>query len=159
VRADRGSGSIWLLAVAALVTTAAIGAAAVVGAITVRHRAAAAADLAALAAAGTAVAGGQACAAASRVALANGAQLSECHVEGLVVDVTTTVTPAGWLRSFGVSSVRSARAGPATAGRPPLATNRRADDPLSPGVPTRRRVAYISGQRIMAAGHAGVLRT
>jgi secretion/DNA translocation related TadE-like protein len=109
---DRGSGSIWLLAMAALLTVAAFLAAAVAGAITVRHRAAAAADLAALAAAGTAAAGRPACPMADRVAHANGATLTECHVDGLVVNVTTTVTPSGWLGGFGISSVRSARAGP-----------------------------------------------
>jgi secretion/DNA translocation related TadE-like protein len=109
---DRGSGSIWLLAMAALVTMAGVLAAGVAGAITVRHRAAAAADLAALAAAGTVAVGGPACPVARRVAHANGAALAECHINGLVVSVTTTVTPSGWLGGFGISSVRSARAGP-----------------------------------------------
>jgi secretion/DNA translocation related TadE-like protein len=119
---DRGSGSIWLLAMTALVTVAAFLAAGVAGAITVRHRAAAAADLAALAAAGTAMVGGPACPMAARIARANDAALAACHVDGVVVSVTTAATPAGWLGSFGISSVRSARAGPVPvthAGHPP----------------------------------------
>ena len=113
---ERGSGSVWLLAMAALVTAAAVLAAAVAGAVTVRHRAAAAADLAALAGAGTAVSGsGDACAMAARVATANAARLTRCQVQGVVVEVTARVTAHGWLTRFGVGSVRSARAGPVTA--------------------------------------------
>jgi secretion/DNA translocation related TadE-like protein len=119
---ERGSGSIWLLTMAALVTVAAFLAAGVAGAITVRHRAAAAADLAALAAASTATLGGPPCPIAARIARANDAALAECHADGLVVSVTTAATPAGWLGSFGISSARSARAGPVPftqAGHPP----------------------------------------
>jgi secretion/DNA translocation related TadE-like protein len=114
MRPDDGSGSVWLLGMASLVTAAAVLAAAIAGAVAVRHRAAAAADLAALAAAGTAASGGDACAVAARLAQANAARLTKCHVQGLVVDVTATVTPIGWLGRFGMGSVRSARAGPIT---------------------------------------------
>jgi secretion/DNA translocation related TadE-like protein len=112
---ERGSTSVWLLAMAALVTAAAVLAAAVAGAVTVRHRAAAAADLAALAGAGTAVSGGDACAMAARVVTANAARLTRCQVQGVVVEVTARVIAHGWLTRFGVGSVRSARAGPVTA--------------------------------------------
>jgi secretion/DNA translocation related TadE-like protein len=92
-------------------------------AISARHRVATAADLSALAAA-SALASTQlssstitteteqACRAARDIAEANGARLSECQIEGGIVDVQTTITmPAiGYLGSQSVSA--HARAGP-----------------------------------------------
>ena len=98
-------------------------------AISARHRVAAAADLSALAAASvlasaqlasaqtagdgtTTSASEQACRAARDIAEANGARLSECQIDGPIVDVVTTVTvPA--IRYLGKGSVSAhARAGP-----------------------------------------------
>jgi secretion/DNA translocation related TadE-like protein len=91
-------------------------------AVSARHRAATAADLSALAAASVLasaqVAGittsstEQACQAARDIADANGARLSDCQVNGSMVDVLTTVNvPAvGYLGEHSVSA--HARAGP-----------------------------------------------
>ncbi|MFF3451280.1 Rv3654c family TadE-like protein [Streptomyces sp. NPDC002667] len=86
---DRGSATVWAVgAIAAL--CAVFGAVLTMGqAVVVRHRAAGAADLAALAAADRWSDGGAAaCARAERVALAQGAWLVRCEVEGQISDVT-----------------------------------------------------------------------
>ncbi len=74
----------------------------------VRQSVAAAADAAALAAADVAVgiAAGHPCDAAARAAQANGASLSSCEADGLVVTVSTVRTV------LGIPVVASATAGP-----------------------------------------------
>lgn len=115
--ADRGSGTVWVLALSAVL--AVLGAAGLlvgVAAVT-RHRAGTAADLAALAAAGRAAVGyPDACAAAAAVARADGAVLESCEVgPGAVVAVGVRVPVR--IGPFGTLSSRArARAGPAPPG-------------------------------------------
>lgn len=82
---DRGSASIWVLALASLLLVVA-GVVTDRGlAVLARHRVESAADLAALAAAGRIGLGGDPCAAAAATAAANGAVLRSC-VASLVGD-------------------------------------------------------------------------
>src|SRR4051794_35229228 len=111
---DRGSATVWVLALAGLL--AACGAAVVVvgAAVVARHRATTAADLAALAGAGRAVVGeADACADAGRIAHANGAVVDSCTVRpGGVVEVRLHVEVR--LGSLGSRAADArARAGPA----------------------------------------------
>jgi secretion/DNA translocation related TadE-like protein len=92
---DRGSATIWLLAVGFVVVSIGIAAALVGVARTNRHRAQAAADLGALAGAPYAITGaGTACARAGDIVTANGARLLDCRVDGLYLVVTAGVGPA-----------------------------------------------------------------
>ncbi|MGY1600789.1 Rv3654c family TadE-like protein [Geodermatophilus sp. SYSU D00815] len=114
---ERGSATVWVLALAGVL--AAVGTAAVLlaAAVTARHRAGAAADLAALAAAAAAVRGDPgACAAAAELAARNGAELTSCALaSGAVVAVTVAVPlRLGPLGAF--SAEGRARAGPVGAG-------------------------------------------
>ncbi|MGW0711616.1 Rv3654c family TadE-like protein [Streptomyces sp. NPDC002643] len=88
-RSDRGSATVWVVGVLAVLCVV-FGAALAVGqAVVVRHRAAAAADLAALAAADHWMKGGEAaCATAERVARAQDSRVVRCEVEGEISDVT-----------------------------------------------------------------------
>ena len=90
---ERGSATVWVLALAGVLAVVGAAAVLVAAAVTARHRAGSAADLAALAAAGRAVIGDpDACAAAADVARGNGARLDTCTVEeGAVVAVTVAV--------------------------------------------------------------------
>jgi secretion/DNA translocation related TadE-like protein len=111
--ADRGSGTVWTLAVTAVVGLMATVALAAGGVRAARHRAHTAADLAALAAASHATAPEAACRAAAEVATGSGGSLSTCVVRGRIADVTVVVTvhvpePVGVLRLHA-----RARAGPA----------------------------------------------
>ncbi|MDQ1695376.1 MAG: hypothetical protein QOJ03_729, partial [Frankiaceae bacterium] len=96
-------------------------------AVLVRHRAAAAADAAALAGA-TGLPGSVAhvCAAARRIAVADGASLTGCHVSGTSVTVTTRVAAPRWLAFTGSAH------GLACAGQIPA-------DPMQPTEAGRRR--------------------
>lgn len=109
---DRGSMTIWVAAVIALIWLGA-GTALVAGTATIaRHRAAAAADLAALAAA-VHVPDGQsgACRMAAAIAARNGGRLQTCRVAG--EDVEVQVVRPVHLGRLGVhQAVASARAGP-----------------------------------------------
>lgn len=107
-RADRGSATVWTLAVIAVLCVV-FGAVLALGqAVLARHRAAGGADLAALAAADHWTDGSEAaCARADRLARAQGARLVRCVVVGEVSDVTAA---AG--RGPFTVEVR-ARAGPA----------------------------------------------
>lgn len=112
--AERGSGAVWVAALAGVL--AVVGAATVlVGAAAVaRHRAASAADLAALAAARSAVIGDpEACAVARRIAVGNGARVTDCRVgAGAVVEVIVAVPVR--LGGLGTRQATArARAGPA----------------------------------------------
>lgn len=90
---ERGSATVWVLALAGALAVVALAAVLVGGAVVARHRAGSAADLAALAAAGRAVlADPGACAVAEEVAAANGAVLERCTVRaGAVVEVEVAV--------------------------------------------------------------------
>lgn len=110
-RADRGSASVWLaglMALIALVTTIGIvRGTAVIG----RHRAEVAADLAALAGATALADGLDACAQAASFAVRNGATLTACVVVGQ--DVEVVVSRQIRFVRLGVRSVTArARAGP-----------------------------------------------
>lgn len=135
---DRGSATVWLLAVVMLVWLVAGAVLADGNAVAARHHAATAADLAALA--GAAVASGAqwtnalptgalpngalptgalptghteppaACSAARSVAAANGARLLDCHVDGFTVAVVAA-TPLGRLAQLlRLGSAAAARA-------------------------------------------------
>ena len=119
--ADRGSASLWVLALSGVLLLA--GAASVLAglAIVSRHEAGTAADLAALAAASDALAGPDvACAGAAMIAEANGAGLESCRlIADGVVDVAVTVPVE--FGSLGIGLARaSARAGPAELEEVPM---------------------------------------
>lgn len=88
-RSDRGSATVWSVAVIAVLCVVSGAVLALGQAVVVRHRAAGGADLAALAAADHWAKGGTAaCARAERVARAQSARLVRCQVTGRVSDVT-----------------------------------------------------------------------
>ncbi|MEU0400283.1 Rv3654c family TadE-like protein [Streptomyces sp. NPDC006197] len=89
---DRGAATVWA-AFAACALCVVFGVVLALGqAVAARHRAGGAADLAALAAADRALWGeAEACATASRVAVAQGAELARCAVRDGVADVTARV--------------------------------------------------------------------
>nr|WP_089329860.1 Rv3654c family TadE-like protein [Actinomadura meyerae] len=111
--ADRGAGTIWVVAFAAVVWVGGVAAIAAGGVRAARHRGDAAADMAALAAAGRVAEGGRpACARAREVAAGSGARLAQCRVRGGVVEVSVAVplkVPMGIGRPRVISR---ARAGP-----------------------------------------------
>jgi secretion/DNA translocation related TadE-like protein len=112
VRDDRGSASVLVLALSAVLALVGILAASVGAVAVARHRAASAADLAALAAADRALDGEvPACQAARRAARAVGAVLEQCRLTGDESDVVAAVRPPGALGSWGVARSHS-RAGP-----------------------------------------------
>jgi secretion/DNA translocation related TadE-like protein len=111
---ERGSATVWVLALAGVLAVVGAAAVLVAAAVTARHRAGSAADLAALGAAGRAVTGDpDACAVAADLARANGARLATCTVEeGGVVAVTVVVRVR--LGPLGLHDATGrARAGPA----------------------------------------------
>ena len=115
MRDERGSATVWTVALATVLAT--VGAAVVLvgAAVVARHRAGAAADLAALAAAGRAVVGDPAaCAVAAEVAEANAATLDSCAVSAAAVVEVRVHVPVR-LGPLGVVDARGrARAGPAS---------------------------------------------
>lgn len=147
---ERGSATVWVLALMAMVwcTAAAVLLGGQVRA--VRHQAGAAADLAALAAADRALhAPGVACRTAAEIADANGAHLRACAVEGGLADVTVEVQlPALIIPLVDADGVTArARAGPAgtdarvgPAAGPARSYPLRAPDPYGGG-------ADLSGRR------------
>lgn len=116
LRHDRGSGTVWVVALMALVWLVAVVAMSAGGVRAARHRAHAAADLAALAAASHALEGtAKACGLAAVIARAAHGRLTECVLRADVAGVTVVATSrVPGLGSFHVTAV--ARAGPA---RPP----------------------------------------
>lgn len=139
IRADRGSGTLWVVAFALVIWTLGLVVAAGGHARAVRHRAGAAADLAALAGARRAADGPHAaCAAAAVVARANGGLLRSCITSGRVVDVVVAL-PAALFPMGEATAVGRARAGPASAAGlpPPDRTGDPGDDQqlLGPGMP------------------------
>lgn len=110
---ERGSATVWVLVLAAVLGLVAVAAVLAGAAVVARHRAGSAADLAALAAAGRAVIGdASACSAADDVAQANAAELTGCRIgAGSVVAVEVRVPVR--LGPLGVhAAVGRARAGP-----------------------------------------------
>lgn len=116
---ERGSASIWVLALAFVLFAGAVTVSLYGSAVTARHRAAAAADLAALAAAERLWSGDPAepCRTARTVATRNGAALDECRVGAGYAAVATEVRFRGMLARLGHASGR-ARAVPGTADGP-----------------------------------------
>lgn len=113
-RAERGSATVWVLALAAVLAVLGAGCVAVGVAVVARHRAGTAADLAALAGAGRAAVGDAGpCRAAEQVAGANGATVDGCDVRpnGVVAVRASVAVRLGPLGSWRARAV--ARAGPA----------------------------------------------
>jgi secretion/DNA translocation related TadE-like protein len=110
---ERGSATVWVLILSAVLVTIATAAVLLGMGVVARHRAATAADLAALAGASRAVVGDpDPCAMAAEIAAANGAGLTGCELEpGSIVAVEVRVAlPLGRL---GTHDARArARAGP-----------------------------------------------
>jgi secretion/DNA translocation related TadE-like protein len=111
---DRGSVSIWTLAVGLLVAFMGFTSVAVGQAVVATHRAQSAADLGAIAGAEFAAFGrDMACARAAQIVTANGATITSCVMDGLDIIVTARVdVSAGPVH--GVTSA-SADAGPERA--------------------------------------------
>lgn len=111
-RADRGSGTVYVVAMLGVLGALTAGAVLVGKAHVAQQQAATAADLGALAGARALVDGtGDPCAAAAAIVHRNGAQLTGCVVEGENLLVSTTV-PVG-LGSLGLQNATArARAGP-----------------------------------------------
>ena len=135
LRHDRGSGTVWVIALMALVWLMAVVVMSVGGVRAARHRAHAAADLAALAAAAHAMDGpAKACGLAVTVARAARGRLTACvlreRVAGVKVVVASRVPGFG---SFYVTAV--ARAGPAFP--QPSRTRAAPDFTALTGVPVR----------------------
>lgn len=115
---DRGSGTVLVLAVCAVLVVGITSTGLLAGAALARHHAQASADLAALAAADVLLGRrtGDACAVAARVASANGGRLAECRVlQDGTVRVSVRVQPRGPAAALGSARVE-ARAGPAPGG-------------------------------------------
>lgn len=113
-RGERGSASVWVLAVGVAVVVFGAFGASIGAAVVARHQAQAAADLGALAAAAHAVEGAHvACARAARVVSANDARMITCTVTGLEAVVSAEMRAAGLAASLRPARA-SARAGPAT---------------------------------------------
>ncbi|MFC9942962.1 Rv3654c family TadE-like protein [Streptomyces pratensis] len=111
---DRGLATVWAAVTTATLCAVFVAVLALGQVVSARHRAGGAADLAALAAADQALRGVEvACGAADEVAVAQGAEIVRCDVEGEIADVTARVR-------FGpyVPEVRS-RAGPPEELPPP----------------------------------------
>jgi secretion/DNA translocation related TadE-like protein len=118
-RRDRGSGTIYVLAMTAVVVLLTLAGLALGQALIARHRAAAAADLSAISAASRVLDGPiSACKTASLVARSQGARLITCRIDGEVAEVTVEVRSG--LLSAHYPAKGAARAGPgevAVAGR------------------------------------------
>lgn len=112
---DRGSASIWVLAVGLVLLAAGLAGATVGAAHVAQHRAQTAADLGALAGAARAFQGRPtACARAAQLVAANGARLTGCTLDGLDLTVTVEVAPAP-ATGVGRPATATARAGPVRA--------------------------------------------
>ena len=109
---DRGSGTIYVLAMTAVVVLLTLAGLALGQAVVARHRAAAAADLSAISAASRVLNGPiSACQAAALVARSQGAHLITCRIDGEVAEVTVQVLSG--LLSAHYPATGVARAGPA----------------------------------------------
>lgn len=110
---DRGSATVWGVALMGLLMAVATALAGVGSLRVARHRVNAAADLSALAAAKLVLLDPEsACARAASLAAANGIKLTKCQVSGEIVDVWTELTVT--LPIFGTRTLTGrSRAGPA----------------------------------------------
>lgn len=114
-RADRGSASVWALAVGLAMLTAGYAGMSLGVAHVAAHQARTAADLGALAGAPLVTYGAEAaCARAREVVTANGAELVRCRVVGLDLTVTVRVSPPAGA-GVAAPAVATARAGPVRA--------------------------------------------
>lgn len=113
---DRGSGTVWMLALIGLIWSVAVIAMTVGGVRAARHRAYAAADLAALAAASHAADGSRgACRLAARIAHGSGGRLRHCVVHGRVSEVVV-ISGVRDVPGLGrLDATARARAGPVSA--------------------------------------------
>jgi secretion/DNA translocation related TadE-like protein len=91
VRAERGSASILMIGIIAVVVALSSAALVIAGYATGYHRARAAADLSALSAAAAFQQGRDACAQARQTARQNGARLNRCDLVGDAIDFVITV--------------------------------------------------------------------
>lgn len=143
---DRGSGTIWTLALIGLIWSVA-AMAMTVGAVRVaRHRAYAAADLAALAAASHAVDGPRsACRLAARIARGSGGRLRRCVLRGRVSEVKVVSESHSLPVISHLAATAEARAGPEkmpdACDRPASCDGVPGDDPPAPsgGLPNWRQ--------------------
>jgi secretion/DNA translocation related TadE-like protein len=111
---DRGSGTLWVLAILGVVWFVATVAMMVGGVRAARHRAFAAADLAALAAAAHANDGStRACGLAARIARGSGGLMRRCRLHGRIADVWVTSDVHLGLRLGRLTVNARSRAGPA----------------------------------------------
>jgi len=112
LRRDLGAGTVLLVAVVAVVLSAATVALGLAAALVTRQRAEAAADLAALAGAQALVRGGDACGTAGRVAAAGRARVVACEPVGTTVHLVVEVRLPGVLGRLDMPPARArARAG------------------------------------------------
>lgn len=110
---DRGSGTVWMVALIGAVWAVATMAMMVGGARVARHRAHAAADLAALAAAAHVAEGDvRACGLAAQIARDSGGRLRRCTFRGRIVDVVVSSRVGGSARTGRLVATARARAGP-----------------------------------------------
>jgi secretion/DNA translocation related TadE-like protein len=110
---DRGSGTVWMLALIGLTWAVAVMAMTVGGVRAARHRAYAAADLAALAAASHAADGSRnACRVASRIARGSGGRLRSCLLRGRVSEVVVSSEVRSVPALGRLTATARARAGP-----------------------------------------------
>jgi secretion/DNA translocation related TadE-like protein len=111
---DRGSGTVWMLALIGLTWAVAAMAMTVGGVRAARHRAYAAADLAALAAASHAADGsGSACRLAARIARGSGGRLRRCTLHGRISEVVVVSALRDVPAVGRLVATAHARAGPA----------------------------------------------
>jgi secretion/DNA translocation related TadE-like protein len=112
-RGDRGSGTVWMVALLGATWAVAVMAMSVGGVRAARHRAYAAADLAALAAASHAADGSRnACRLAARVARGSGGRLRSCALHGRIAEVMVGSEVRGLPAVRRLVAQARARAGP-----------------------------------------------
>jgi secretion/DNA translocation related TadE-like protein len=145
---DRGSGTVWMLALIGLTWAVAVMAMTVGGVRAARHRAYAAADLAALAAASHAADGSRnACRVAARIARGSGGRLRSCLLRGRVSEVMVSSEVRSVPALGRLTATARARAGPENAPAP-------CDPPLLCGTRPRFSGSSPSSARPTAAASA-----
>ena len=148
---ELGSGSVYVLALMAVVVLTGLAALTVGTALVVRHRAAAAADLSAISAATHAFEGDvAACRNAAQVAAAQSARLASCRISGSVATVTVQVSLPGPLARLGAATGH-ARAGPAAV----APSGGAGDGAEAAAGPLRARDEDPRPERCVAGGRSG----
>ncbi len=109
---DSGVGSVFAVALLALLCFVAVVAVGISGIVLTHRRAQSAADLAALAGANAVQLGGQACDAARAIARSNRAELVTCIVAAQSISVQVHVDAPPGLARFDLGTTARARAGP-----------------------------------------------